>query len=142
MIYGNERRSATGANSANLFLTAVRTAKNRGHDVAIIWDEADTGMSNALSAGAGQFLAEVSQDVPPHLRAMFIISHSSHLLEQLLEVDPYFICLGDHLEDSLEDWVNREVIPISLEDIKEVSTQRFRRVREVLSAPDEFEDDF
>lgn len=134
-VYGDENFRSTGENSANTMRSAIRTCRAREHSHLLYWDEPDIGMSEGAAAGAGVVIAEFVADLPDHTRGVFITTHSRPMVRQLLVAKPHYIHLGvppAQAPQSLEEWLEREVSPISPEELAEASHARFTAIQEIL----------
>lgn len=134
-VYGDENSRSTGECSAHTVTTAIRTCEGRDHSHLLYWDEPDVGMSEGAAAGAGIVIAEFAADLPKHTKGVFITTHSRAMIEQLLPVQPHYIHLGvdpKKAPQTLEEWLERPVVPISPEELCDASHKRFRAIQKLL----------
>lgn len=139
-IYGDESWRATSSNTANTIEGSINTATGRDHPVVVYWDEPDIGMSARSAAGAGVRIAQWVDNLPEHVLAVFVTSHSPHLIHQLLRVKlkPHYICLGSEAAPpTAEAWVQAQmaldVEPILPVTVLETGQLRFKRIQKIQS---------
>jgi len=134
-VYGSEDWQATGDNTANTILGAIRTAEARTSDHTIFWDEPDLGLSDNAAAGAGVTIREFVQNSGRHTRAVFVATHSRYLVRELIPINPHYLHLGtgEGAPATLEDWTNRPVEPMDLEQLRKAGNDRFRRIQKILN---------
>lgn len=134
-LYGDEGRRSTGENSAFTVSMAIKTCQEREGDHLLYWDEPDVGMSDGAAAGVGIVIAEFIRSLPEHTKGVFITTHSRVLVEQLLPVEPHYIHLGTSPEQApptLQAWLERPIVPILPEELREASRVRFRAIQRLL----------
>lgn len=137
MIYGNEATSSTGELSSHIIQTGIRTCQGRKKEHLIYWDEPDIGMGDSEAAGAGILLYEFMEALPEKTRAVFITTHSRALVCRLAPLCPHYLHLGveaNKAPQSLSEWLNQPIIPISPTELKEVSRARFKAIQAILNS--------
>lgn len=132
-IYGSEAWQSTGENSAHTVKGGITTASKETKDLVLYWDEPDIGMSEGSAAGAGIAIREFIKDAPPHVKAVFITTHSKAMVRQLTPLNPYYLYLGNADGPSTaEEWLSAPVVPVSLEDLAKESRKRFKDIQTLL----------
>lgn len=139
MIYGGEEWLSTGDLSADLVTKGIKTASSRDHEVLLYWDEPDVGMSFGCAAGAGLAIKDFIEELPEHIQAVFVTTHSPHLVLALtvgLEHKPHYLYLGnDNGPPTLKLWANQQfgrVTAVRPEELKKKATARFEDIRTLL----------
>ena len=136
-VYGDEDTRSTGENSANTVTTAIRTCTGRETSHLLYWDEPDVGMSEGAAMGAGHAIAEFVAELPEHTKGVFITTHSRSMVAALSQsLRPHFVHLGTAPDDapmSIEDWLTREVKPVSPDELCEASHRRFKAIQKILN---------
>jgi hypothetical protein len=135
-VYGDENSRSTGENSVNTISGAITTCRDRTHPHVLYWDEPDIGMSEGAAAGAGIAIAEFVADLPEHTKGVFITTHSRAMVEQLVDLKPHYLHLGTDPKlapQTLQEWLEREVVPVSPDELKEASRARFRAIQKILN---------
>lgn len=135
-VYGDEDSRSTGENSAHTVRAAIRTCNGRETSHLLYWDEPDVGMSEGAAMGAGAAIAEFVADLPKHTKGVFITTHSRPLVAALSSVlRPHYVHLGtppDEAPQSIEEWLAREVVPVSPDELCEASHARFKAIQAIL----------
>ena len=132
LIYGDEGIFSTGTNSLNVVRGGIKTSRGREHPNILIFDEPDIGCSDSLAAGLGVQIRDFAADLPEYTRAVFVISHSRYLLQQLVGCDPHILWMGENPGNSLQEWLTREVVPVDPEEVAEMNITTFRRIQKIL----------
>ena len=139
MVYGDENYNATGVLTAHTIEGAISTATKRDHSVVIYWDEPDIGMAARSAAGAGVRIREFVDNLPAHIKAVVVTSHSPHLVAQLLKAKqaPHYIYLGDAQGPSTaQAWVTEQldpnIVPRTPQQLSEDGHVRFRLIQKIL----------
>jgi len=136
LVYGDEHRNSTGSNSASTVSTAIRTCEGRDNSHILYWDEPDLGMSEGAALGAAQAIVKFVENLPEHTKGVFITTHSRPMVAELAKIKPHYIHLGtapDEAPPSLEDWLNREIVAISPEEVLEKNLARCRAIQKILN---------
>jgi len=96
----------------------------------IMFDEPEIGCSEETQAGMGIRIAK-ELDTLVHLREMYIVTHSRQLVKQLLPLNPTHWRLA---EDgmTLQQFVEREVVPTDLDALKEEGLVKWRIVEKIM----------
>ena len=132
--YGDEDCMSTGYNSVGTVLTGINTCLKRDNKHVIFWDEPDLGMSDNCAAGVGQRIKEFVGQASDKTVASIVVSHSRALLQQLVDVDHHFLVFGKERTDTLQEWVDRPVIPRDLDQVNNEGITRFRRLSRLMKA--------
>jgi hypothetical protein len=134
MVYGDEGHFATGVNTSNLVQTGIRTCNGRTESHVIFWDEPDLGLSDNAAAGAGAAIREFASNASQHTRAIFVATHSRYLVRELLPIKPHYLHLGlgDSAPATLEEWTERPVTPVDLEELQKAGHARFKAIQKIL----------
>lgn len=134
MVYGSEQWDSTGQNSGYTVRMGIKTATERDHDLVLYWDEPDLGMSNACAAGAGVAIREFLTTAPPTVKAVFITTHNTALVQQLAPLDPHYVYLGNtEGPATLDEWLSAPVVPVPLENLETTARQRFKDIQAILN---------
>ena len=134
-VYGTEKWRSTGENSANTVRTGITTAEGRGHTSIMYWDEPDIGMSAGTAAGAGQTIRDFVREANPLVQMICVTSHSPALVQQLRDLNPHYIYLGDaNGPATLDDWFEYQVNPrpVTPDEVLETSHHRYRLINRIL----------
>lgn len=126
MVYGTEEYQSTGSNSARTLLKAMQTARARDSRHILIFDEPDAGLSDEYAAGAGIELAEFCRCLPELTILVAVISHRRALIGGLAKLNPAHISVGH--EQTLAEWLLRDISPRPLSELKERDVRMFRAV--------------
>jgi hypothetical protein len=134
MVYGGEDEDSTGVNSLGTILGGIRSSKGRGNPHIIFWDEPDVGLSDEAAAGAALEIVDYLKEPDPMLVGVFVVTHRRAMLEYLAQAKPLVGFLGpkDAAPSSLKAWVERPIVPIKPEAVKEEGLQRWRAVNSFL----------
>jgi energy-coupling factor transporter ATP-binding protein EcfA2 len=125
-IYGAEDWESTGAISANTLQKSLKTSRSRGEKHCLFWDEPDIGLSDNYAAGLGVAIRNFIADPPALLQMAFLVTHNKALVKQLMPLKPWNLRLGGC--PSLQEWLDAEIVPASLDELYEKSHDRFRRI--------------
>ena len=140
MVFGDESHCATGTNTAHTVDMAIKTAQERTHSVIVYWDEPDIGMAASSAMGAGIRIREFVDALPDNVEAVFVTSHSPHLVAQLLKAQekPHYVFLGS--EDgpkTAQEWVagqlSLDLVPKSPTEIKEIGHARRKMIQAIIN---------
>ena len=135
LIYGAEEYRSTGENSVSTVGTAFRTAEKRADPHVLFFDEPDIGLSDSWAAGLGQKMARFCRKLPALTTAVYVVTHSRPLVEQLVAVKPNYLHVGTPTQEapqSLQEWLSRPILPRDPEELKELSHQRFQKIQALL----------
>jgi hypothetical protein len=69
----------------------------------------------------------------PHLVAVIVVTHSRPLLNQLTKLDPHVLIFAEDTPSSLQEYLDRPVVIRPLQELKDLSHQRFQRIQKVLN---------
>lgn len=131
MIYGDESHNSTGVLSARVVRTGIKTCHERKNNHILFFDEPDIGASPELSMGIGQYLAQHLPSLEPKTEAIFITSHSNHLIQELVPLSPQVLFIEQEWP-SLGVWLKRDIVPVDLEQLADRSLQKFREIQAVI----------
>jgi hypothetical protein len=132
-IYGTEEWKSTGENSVGTVLGGIRTCQGRDTPHVMFWDEPDLGLSDSWAAGVGAAIRKFVEKPPTHTRAVFVVTHSKPLVEQLVDFGPHYLYLGDDdAPESLAHWLKTPAIPRDIELLGQLSHARFKRIQTIL----------
>jgi hypothetical protein len=120
-IFGDESYESTGRISSSTVSVGIRSSKGRENPHIIFWDEPDVGLSDEAAAGIGLEIAKYAQEPAPTLQGMFVVTHRRVLVQYLLQVDPHIIFMGANPPNSVQEWLDRPIIPSSSEALQEAS---------------------
>ncbi len=133
MLYGTETDDSTGYNSVKQLTKCFQSIKSYEKPCVVMLDEPEIGCSEEVQAAIGQRIAqEWSQpDNMLAVRAFFIITHSRQVVKHALPANPSHWRLCDD-GMSLEQFVNREVVPVNLEQMMADSKETWHAVNRVM----------
>jgi hypothetical protein len=132
-VYGSEDYQSTGQNSTETVLGAIRTTRGRENPHVIFWDEPDFGLSESWSASMGIEIANgMTTEVNPDLVAAFVVTHSRPLMRPLIDLNPHVLIFDEGSPTSLQEYLDRPLVIRPLQDLKDLSHQRFKRIQKVL----------
>ena len=134
-VYGDESWESTGYISAGTIEGGVRTCNDREKEHAIIWDEPDIGLSDSYAAGVGVEIRKFVENLPKLTFGVVIITHSKHLIKQLLPLKPHHLRLGDN--KSLESFLNERVKPKDIKKLRDSGIETFRKISAILKRKEE-----
>jgi hypothetical protein len=132
-VYGDESWESTGQCSSRTVLTGINTCRNRTKPHVIYWDEPDLGLSDSWAAGAGVVIREFAEKPGEHTRAIFVVTHSRALVDQLVAIEPHYLHLGGDAPDTLSDWLTRPVVPRDLATLSDAAHKRFKAIQRILN---------
>ncbi len=133
-VYGDESWKSTGHNSANTIASMMSTSQKREKPHTVYLDEPDTGLSDRWARSMGRELAKFLTIPPPHLTGLFITTHRTALVRELLSLHPHVMLVGEGWPATLDEWLagdSREVEP--LDALGERGITLFRRINDVTS---------
>jgi hypothetical protein len=139
MIYGGEEWLSTGYLTSSFITKGIKSASGRDHEVALYWDEPCVGMSARCQMGAGITIREFVDNLPEHIVAVVITTHSPWFVEQVLMLahTPHYLYLGSSAgPETLEQWIESErnpVVPIAPEVLDEACHQRHSAINAILN---------
>lgn len=130
-VYGSEEDESTGYNSSQLVTKAIKNGQQREKPFSLMFDEPEIGCSEELALSLGMYLADKIETMP-HLAGMFVVTHSRQIVKALLPLNPtHFRMGGDQI--TLEQWMNREISPISIEELQNLGIERWRAVQQIIN---------
>lgn len=132
-VYGSEDYQSTGQNSSETVLGAIRTTRAREKPHVLFWDEPDFGLSESWSASMGVEIANgMTTEVNPNLIAAFVVTHSRPLMKPLIALSPHVLIFDEGSPTSLQEYLDRPIVIRPLQELKDLSHQRFKRIQKVL----------
>ncbi len=103
--YGSEREQSTGTLSVRSLTSQLAEVLNKPKGIAnykwqnsrtaLFWDEPDVGLSKAATMGMGEMLKKWIFERPPHIRMVFVATHSPEIVRALWPLRPHYLLLGD-----------------------------------------------
>jgi len=133
-VYGSEDYQSTGQNSCETVLGSIRTSKSREEPHVIFWDEPDIGLSESWSASMGVEISNgVTKTECPNLIAAIVVTHSRALLTPLMECNPHVLIFDDQPFTSLQEYLDRPLTILPLQELKDRSHRRFKLIQAVLN---------
>ncbi|HCC22323.1 hypothetical protein A2480_04295 [Candidatus Uhrbacteria bacterium RIFOXYC2_FULL_47_19] len=142
--YGDEAMHSTGDSSLQMVSRTIgwirdAAQKKPTRDCIAYFDEPDMGSGLRVAKSIGLLIGSLGAERIPQLKSIFVTSHNPAVVRQLLKADsrPHYVFLGDSegprtIEDWLEMQKSEEVDPISPEELKKLSRQRFSDIQKVL----------
>ena len=118
----------------------VATSENSIHNVEsvmdlddrfIVLDEPEVGCSLELQAGLADYINKRKQEVLEKNLGLLVITHSKPLVERL-DMDEFFNMEGM----TKEEWLNREIVPIDIEQFKNEANETFEFMQDVIKHKD------
>ncbi len=128
-IYGSEDDESTGQISAHVTLKSFSNSLKNTNQHIIVWDEPDTGLSDAYAAGLGSKIHDFLLTNHEPLLATFLISHNKHLIKQLMPLNPNHFAVGN--KHSLQDWLNEPVTPIDPSELQGKAIELYRKLNKL-----------
>lgn len=127
MIYGSEDDEATSVISARTLVKGLDTSRNRKNKHFMIYDEPEIGMSEETILGATNWLRKQLENWPTNMRGFIVCTHSRQMATSLMSL-PYskFIWIH-HPKATLQDWLNREIKPISPQKLIDTGLANWRK---------------
>ena len=133
LVYGSEDYDSTGANSARIMTTAIKTSQGRDSDHVIFWDEPDLGLSDDWAASMGATIRSYTEEAPEHLVGAILVTHSRALLKELIPIGAHLLVFSEEPYTSIEQWINRPTQVRPLEDLWKENRKRFRLIQQALN---------
>lgn len=104
-LYGSERDQSTGTLSMRSLTSQLAEVLNKDKKqpltkwqdmrTALFWDEPDLGLSKGAALGMGETLRTWISQRPPHVRMVFVATHSPEIVRSLWPLRPHYLFLGD-----------------------------------------------
>ncbi len=130
-IYGDENSESTGCISAKTFKKGFNTSRNREKDHILLWDEPEIGMGEELQLGTSMWVKEELENWPEKLCGLVVLTHSRYFVSILAKIKGAKFYNMNGL--GLDEWLNREILPISPIEVAERSYERFRKITKILN---------
>lgn len=100
----------------------------------IFWDEPDLGLSDNSAAGVGMAIRDFAAAMPEHTVAAIVVTHSRALVQQLAQLNPHYLYLGDgNVPETINDWLAAPIVPVPIDDLFAKSKRRYRLILDILS---------
>ena len=134
LVYGSEHHDSTGYISAHTFTAGVRTMRGRSEDKidhVVIWDEPEIGMGDELQLGSANWLCDELADWPGSLQGVIVMTHSRTFVKRLMEF-PKAVWMSMDGFPTHNEWLNREIVPVTPEQVSKVGLERYRRISKLL----------
>lgn len=96
-----------------------------GEDRVIVIDEPEIGCSDELQHSIAYLLLSLKYDVT--IKGLVIITHSRIIVDLLKDHSTFFNLDG---YKTANEWLNRKIVPLTLEELKTKSTDLFIAVRD------------
>lgn len=103
--YGSERDQSTGTLSMRSLTSQLAEVINKSKKqpllkwqdmrTVLFWDEPDLGLSKGAALGMGETLRTWITQRPPHVRMVFVATHSPEIVQSLWPMRPHYLFLGD-----------------------------------------------
>jgi len=123
-IYGDEQEDSTGYNTVKI-LTRLSRMESTGKCV-ILFDEPEIGCSEEVQAAIGETLHDTISNLPD-VEQLFIITHSRLIVRAMIDIHPSHLRLSSD-GMTLDQYVNRLVVPASLDRLVEQNDRGWRYV--------------
>lgn len=104
-LYGSERDQSTGTLSVRSLTSQLAEVLNKpkrqpllkwqAMRTVLFWDEPDLGLSKGAALGMGETLRSWIAQRPPHVRMVFVATHSPEIVQALWALRPHYLFLGD-----------------------------------------------
>lgn len=133
-IYGDESWESTGDISGRTVTTGIKTCISRENKHAIIWDEPDIGLSDSYSAGIGVEIRKFVENLPELTFGVIVITHSKHLIKELLPLNPHHLRLGDN--KSLQSYLKERVKPKYINTLRDRADETFKKIQSIINEKD------
>jgi hypothetical protein len=133
-IYGDENLESTGQITGRTIVNGIATCNSRETKHTIIWDEPDIGLSDAYSAGVGVKIKEFVENISELTFGVIVITHSKHLIRQLLPLNPHHLRFGDN--KSLDSFLNESVEPKNIDELGDKAFETFRKISAIMKNKD------
>ena len=134
--YMPEKQFSTGYNSISAFHGSISTSDARDNFHVLFWDEPDIGLSDSVSAGMGVEIHDFILNKPESKGLAFLTTHSRAMVEQLVDLNPHYIYLGENPPETLKDWLERPIVPQNLSEVEEAGLAKFREIGAFLHSKD------
>lgn len=135
MIFGDESEQSTGATSVRVLQTAFNNLDawtQNGHDVLMVLDEPELGLSDAYSYAMGLLIAQRMSEITSPKANLVVVTHSKRLASGLVDGLAHQVPFI-HMNEALQftHWVARESVKSVQEllDLNEAGSAGRRNVR-------------
>jgi hypothetical protein len=132
MTYGTEQWESTGAISVHTVLTAF-TAQPLDKPSIFIWDEPEIGLAEEAQLGLGQFVHEQMVKGRENLLGCFFMTHSREFVHSFLDYPRMAFIDLDGQYETAEEWTQRELHPVTPQELRETGHARFKLVSALLN---------
>jgi ABC-type branched-subunit amino acid transport system ATPase component len=124
-IYGAEDYEATGAISAKTIVKGFATSRKANDSHLLLYDEPELGLSEEAELGVGRYIVEQMANKPEKLAGIVALTHSRTIVKEMSTIANFQFLNLDGM--SLDAWLNREVVPISPEEVMEAGHRNFTK---------------
>lgn len=131
-VYGTETDESTGYNSIKMFLKMIQSGQSYENPFGVMLDEPEIGCSEEVQAALSLRIIR-DLDTMPNLHGLYIVTHSRELARHLLPINPTHWRLGGD-GVTLQQFVDRPVVPADLEEVMTVGKERWHAVHQVIKA--------
>lgn len=134
MVYGDEDWKSTGHNSAGTAASMMKTSRSRTRPHMVYLDEPDTGLGDRWARSLGRSLADFLREPPEHLAALFLTTHRTCLVRELVDLQPHVLLVGCGWPRTLKQWLAGDPRdPEPLEKLGERGIELFRKINDAVS---------
>ena len=130
-VYGDESNESTGVISAGTFQGGMRTMRGREKPHAVIWDEPEIGMGEELQVGTVNWLCDELKDWPENLQGVVLFTHSRLFVQRAMQF-PGAKWMSMDGYATADEWLNREIVPITPPEVSTKGVEKFRRISKIL----------
>ena len=93
----------------------------------LIIDEPEIGMSKEAQMGLATYIVNKIPDILKYTYGLLIITHSEVLVDALKDKVEFF---NIDKECTAEEWLNREIVPLDLEELAKKSNELYHAILE------------
>ncbi len=131
LVYGTEQDESTGYNSVKMLRKMVQSSQEYKDQHAFMLDEPEIGCSEETQAGMGDWLGQMVPTMT-NLHTLFVVTHSRLFVKYLLRhlIPTHWRLSEDGM--TLDQWVCREIVPTDLEEMVEMSKERWHAVNTMI----------
>jgi len=133
-VYGSEDWEATGLITCNSVVGVLRNIRENGGwgKNVIVIDEPEIGLSDETQSALAIHVREQIENWPDNLVGIVVMTHSRYFMRELNKVEGFKMLDLDGKYKTVDDWVNRKVVPVDLNTLEEVALTRFRKLTKAL----------
>lgn len=120
--------SPTSCSTYHLIKTMFNTfLKEDSSKRYLVIDEPEIGMSKESQLGLVNYLVSKIDDILKYTHGLLIITHSEVIVDALKDKAVF---LNTDKDCSVEEWLNRELVPVDLEELEEDSNNLFHAIED------------